>query len=373
MLKMFLRLLFVVVVVTAGVLVFQNRKLFFRPTLARLGGTSVVFDLDGAADADDVERACQVLQKRFDPTGALGVVVLPLGDEQIDVRVPRGKKHDDTVLLVRQLAARRGKLEFRIVANEDEDAIAFTEARAALERAGKEARDGWERRGEPPPQPKSLIGLTTFHVKLAGELDSSYSWAEMSPDTVTNARLSGPAMDFSTRTRVDEAVLTGTPFLHEGNLLYVRQVSDPKRLPASARPSAGTPLEFFVLVRNPQPGQEVTGDSLERIALGGAGRGHTSIEFTLDVSSGTRLHELTSRNFSMRGARTGRWQHLAVLLDGQVFALVPLYQPMRRTGQISGNFSRLDAEELVIVVRGGSLPVKLTPAPSLITTIPPAR
>src|SRR5262249_42602280 len=97
------------------------------PDVNKVGGTEVVLEVVPPADEDAVERARQVLQRRFDERGT-GVEVRRDGVKQLAVVVPNGKWHDTFVMRARRLGATRGQVEFRMLAHLTDDAVAMAVA-----------------------------------------------------------------------------------------------------------------------------------------------------------------------------------------------------------------------------------------------------
>src|SRR5206468_1538796 len=85
---------------------------------------------------------------------------------------------------IKNLIARQGKLEFRILANSTDDGPAMEAARAyyaSKDPAIADARDRELRRAalknEPPPPPRAADGSLMFTVRVGGEeTNHTYSW-----------------------------------------------------------------------------------------------------------------------------------------------------------------------------------------------------
>src|SRR4051812_41183643 len=77
---------FLVIAVVGGSVWFYP---VLRPDVTRVGGTRVVLDVQGDADA-----VAAALRRRFDPTEAEGIVIRAEG-ARVEVDVPNGRRHDE--------------------------------------------------------------------------------------------------------------------------------------------------------------------------------------------------------------------------------------------------------------------------------------
>jgi len=84
---------------------------------------------------------------------------------------------------------------------------------------------------------------------------------------------------------------------------------------------------------------------------------------------------IVSFTFDPRGAqlfasltKAHKGNHLAVLLDDDVYTAPAIKDVISKNGQISGNFTAAEAEELAKTLNSGSLPAKINPEPLAIST-----
>src|SRR5262249_32712709 len=107
--------------VAAGILVgarflYLHRHTLFRPDFDRAGGTLLFLAGEGQPSRDDLDAAADLLRRRFDPTGGLGILVAANDDGEVEFRVPRSDKHDALVDQVKRLVDRPGQIEVRVLA-----------------------------------------------------------------------------------------------------------------------------------------------------------------------------------------------------------------------------------------------------------------
>jgi len=109
----------------------------------KVGGTILVYEVDQPEPltADKSDALPQAIENRVDPDGDLSVTVRLLGKRRVEIVVPRqGNRHGEDVERIKDLIARVGNLEFRILANrhDDEDAIQIAK------KYFKEASNSWK-------------------------------------------------------------------------------------------------------------------------------------------------------------------------------------------------------------------------------------
>ena len=106
----------------------------FAPDFDKVGGTRLVYEVDqmNAPASWEMDKLVRVLTLRLDPAGNAGVKVRALGDNRVEILIP---KIDDPVRLsaIKERITIVGLLEFRIIANERHDAFAIRQARQMLE------------------------------------------------------------------------------------------------------------------------------------------------------------------------------------------------------------------------------------------------
>jgi hypothetical protein len=244
--------------------------------------------------------------------------------------------------------ATRPHLEFRIAANVADDAAAVKAARVYFDAA----------RTDPARkvalQRRASDGLPPEPLKAAREGVPGYSWFEIGPAPLRLYRLddaSEKAPGDDTWKAVAAAREKGEPMvLPIGPRTYViwsRPYSAAKRPGGKA---ADKRFEYFMLLRDPEPGKAVTGKHFAEVKPGLTDDGEECVVFKLTEQGGKRMYDLTSRN-------TGN--SLAIAVDGVVISAPTLgTAPLQNYGRIVGSFSRADVDELVAKLRADIVPPK---------------
>ena len=92
-----------------------------------------------------------------------------------------------------------------------------------------------------------------------------------------------------------------------------------------------------------------------------------SVNFKFNSRGGDLFYDLTSAN---RPNPNGSFfRHLAIILDDFIVSAPRLNEAIRSEGQISGNFTQKEVDQLVNILRSGALPATLKPQPVSENTI----
>jgi hypothetical protein len=339
------------IVVAAGIIFgsryfYVHRQELFRPDFERTGGTLLVFEIDGEPPAGGLDDLLDVLQKRFDPGGGEGVVVRVDDEGRVEIGVPSGKQHDDLVESIKRVAPRPGVIEFRIIAHNSDDEAAFTAAMTPVK---------GEKLDAPPSPPRNATGGGEFPLKSPGGLSSRYRWVLLSEAQLNMRQLDrgGLVHNPFDQPQVENSYRKGVPFApHFMN----HELMQARILPGRTDPA------FFILVREPADKENFRVGALENIRVQGLrGRGNGLVQFRLRRGEGERFLDM----WSNMGPRTGgaMFQQLLLLLDDEVLGMPMRVGSNRRDMQLYGDFNTTEAEEIVMLMRGGPLPCRLKPKP----------
>ena len=193
----------------------------------------------------------------------------------------------------------------------------------------------------------------------AAELDELFEQV----DAVTRSDLWKRAAEARGKT----LVLTGTNRV----LLYSRDCLDSKLKEEERKQKK---FEYFLLTRDPErvriPGQdkpfvkEITGNYLTSASAGRDEKNNFAVHFQFNSTGGDLFYEVTSKNLPTDEGAGGKfYRHLAIILDGQIVSAPRLNQAIRTQGQITGNFTEKEVNDLVNILRAGALPATLKPQP----------
>jgi SecD/SecF fusion protein len=277
---------------------------------------------------------------------------------------------------IKELIARVGKLEFLILANNKDDERGAEAAEQYLKGLSKEELDKYQKQGKPPPTPKEVFQITTANNQVS---DVSYSWVEIGwryrKDLgLQNKNKGGYNWMLAERARQNNTVAK-IPDQREGSrngdlYVYSRECKDQN---LSEEQRKEKQYDYFILARDPEidrQGEFVEKGKLRSITggyLNGAGRsadqtGRPCVNFQFNGTGSALFGDLTGKNVPGTGA--GKfYRHLAIVLDGQVMSAPVLQSRIDSNGQITGQFTAQDVDQLVNILRSGALPATLKPQP----------
>lgn len=332
------------VVIYAGVTLYHLRDELFRPDVNKVGGTEVVLEIEQEPNADAAEKARRVLHKRFDERGS-GVEVRLDGVKHLAVVVPNSRRHDTIVGQVRRLGPRRGRVEFRMVAQTtfDKDAMELAETKflamkdvpAKLGEAGEEL----------------VVGV--------GAAAKRYRWFSLSDGQAQEWLRYGPARGGPVKARHDR-------WTEDSGFGHVRLFGVDRGAGSAA---------YFVLCVEPDPADRIGGEGIEQVRPAGLDHNHTGrLEITFSEELAERLRRLTGPYLSSpRTTRPDEHYNLACVLDGQVVFASDLYQPIKRKQTFAAHVLPSDVEDLAAMLRGGELAVTINPMRMKENVVAPRR
>ncbi len=285
------------------------------------GGANLILEVDEVElrrqekelNADVMSQMATAINKRANPGGNKELTVRPLGTNRIEVIIP--KADPQVVEQTKRMMTRLGSLELAILAN---------------------TRDA------------KFEDL----VKRAREL----------PDDKTRVITEVPQEDGSTRSRVYGAWL---PISSDGRDLQ----NSGNQLVTAMRPDSGGQNVNHVLVSFEDESRRVTGQHLNNVYQTNDENGRLAVGFRLNYRGSNLFSNLTGNNEP--DLAEGFYRHLAIILDGAVFSAPTLNERISDSGQISGDFTREEINELIGVLKAGALEVPLKKNPVSELTISP--
>jgi SecD/SecF fusion protein len=300
-------------------------------------------------------------------------------EKNYNVGKERRQLTTEEVQRIKELISQQGSLEFRILANGQDDREAFDAAKkyfADVQKESKLAEDLKARAimGNPPPPPVATNGDKFFEVSLKnGKFKFSYSWVELGRSERQQLGLSNAAgvnaAAGSFWKTVEAARQKGetVPVPGSDSLLWSRTVLNP-RLPES---EAGKKVEYFMLTRDPLAGREITGTYLTNAFQTTGQSLQPEVGFRFNDEGGRRFHEVTSNNAPDGSGENSFKRHLAVVLDGRIESAPAINQAISNEGVIQGRFTKDEVDRYVNMLRAGALPASLKPQPASESTIGP--
>ncbi len=358
-------------------------------------------NLERVFDGPDDPTATEVKDFIRDLYGPpVGEIMDKINKHMADNQISKDPSVED-VQRIKDLVSKVGSLEFRILANSTDDAVAIADAIKLInasvgDEASKVILDA-QQKGLPPPAPretrKGEVKAKRYTIKTARGVESavSYSWVELGPTERRSLNLDNAARTDSARNaawhfarvhrneavQLPEVAGAADRFLLQGALFYSRECKD-RNLPEEERRKKE--VEYFVLTRDPEfedinsevRTKKIDGSYLVS-AYGAPGADlRPTVHFTFNTDGGNLFGSITRKNVSEdTGGAVGtqKRRHLAIILDGMVMSAPTINSEIRTQGQISGNFTQKEVDSLVNILRAGRLPATLKPQPVSESTI----
>jgi preprotein translocase subunit SecD len=343
--KKLLMLVVAIGIIGGGRFLYLNRYRLFRPNFDRTGGTLLVYQVEGQPSTESLDEAIRVLQRRFDARGETGIIVRANEDGEIEIAIPRGARHDDSVEAIKRMITIPGRLEIRIIAHKGEDDEGM--------RAATDALVGPDARKIPPPAPPI--------VKPKGALSSAtayrFHWARLSENEVYALRLDDASLhrdNLMDLRAVQSSIKTGEAFspTHAIFSLIVARLVRGEKDPVFFIPTRQEPVEGTII------SEHVVRTTLVDRPKGG----HPFLSIRLDREGSNRLWALTTQNWTSTHDPV-RKKRLAVILDDEVLVAPVILAPSRLEIQVVTTRTRTDSKDLVKLIRGGALSIRLKPEP----------
>ncbi|MFL5328882.1 MAG: protein translocase subunit SecF [Gemmataceae bacterium] len=292
-----------------------------------------------------------------------------------------GQRKDFSAEMVEEtksLIARQGSLEFRIAANEDDDARGLAAAKAYIEDPKNKAElESRARRGMAPPP-----------ITRGEEDGKTYTWMELDKPERHSMHLSNKDAAGSqlwqelAKARTDSKLVVHKATIsdnrkgksgHGSMILYSRECQN-DRLPLEDREKKK--YEYFMLLRDPERDDQghskaVTGEHLRSADVDDFEQG---VSFHFDSIGGRLFGELTGANVPTGSDSSVNltFRYLAIVLDNMVVSAPYLSSRIEDQGQIQMSGSpREDRVRLAKILRSGTLPASLKTVPVSESTIGP--
>jgi SecD/SecF fusion protein len=309
----------------------------------------------------------------------------------------------DEVEHIKEQVKKVGSLEFRILANSADDGKAIDEIKEYLAPRNvennaelKSKLEFAKENGLPPPVVEERDPVTGLMVPKAYDVEFSdkqkgkikYAWVELGRQErlslhLNNAAKDDPSKNFwyqymsqhlnePVQLPEDRGEINEKKKRLQGALFYARRVEN-RHLSKEERDAKS--IEYFVLTRLPEISPEtgkpakISGDY---ISYAGAQVDiNPSVHFQFNNAGAKLFSEITRKNVPDNRAGAEVKRHLAIILDDMVVSAPTINSVIGASGQITGNFTRKEVEDLVNVLRAGRLPATLKPEPVSENTMGP--
>ena len=276
------------------------------------GGTNLVFQVDRVAaaaagkdvDAPTMEKMVAAVNKRINPSGTEEVTVRVVGTDGIEVIVP-GADEERTQRIKNQIT-NLGDLEFCLLANTEEHQDLINQAQQTQDAKGTGVREIYRN--------KQLIA----------------KWREP-----------GKVHQKAEYKNVGDGNGTAKSRTFERN---------------------GKQITEFLVVCEPRADHRITGKDLVNTRQGQGEGGSPTVDFQFNSRGGALFGQLTGAHLPKEGS--GFKTQLAILLNDEIHSAPTINDRINGNGQISGQFSQAEIDELITVLNAGALSLPLIKQPT---------
>jgi len=331
------RIGFILLAIVASVTVLSFGKIGLGVDLR--GGTILVYEIDpskaiGAEDdgsgMSSVSSSDLIpsLIKRINPSGTQEIVIRPYGENQIEIIIPEVDQRE--VNRIKTLISQAGILRFAILANRRDHQRLIEIARTQSNEAAQSKR------------------MSRTVLDVDGKTTLGF-WALV--DREERAAEDGLR---PLRVDVSQSILRNPA---DGRMMEV---------PAGIGGADGTArwmqsigLENIQVLMAVDAQLDVTGEDLAFSSSGFDRDGSPLVRFKLNDAGAGRFLALTTNN-----APDGQHRRqLGIVLDEMLLSAPAIQSPISGDGQISGNFTTEEVNQLVQILQAGQLPAAVTKAP----------
>jgi len=269
------------------------------------GGVILVYEVDPTkhdpSQRVDMDQLVAAIMRRVNPGGQREVTVRQYGENQVEVIIPQAEQAE--LERIKRIISQTGSLEFRILCNDrDHPSI--------IEKAEKSP-----------------------HLREITAAEGNAWWVPVEK---------GQESDFAGR-----GWETADSGKGDGEIHW-RTITDER---------GNKTLEVLVY----QDPHHVKGDYLIDVRPGFDRRGRICAEFAFNSEGAQKFSYLTSEH--VPDPVSGFRRRLGIILNGALYSAPNIESTISDRGEITGNFTRQDVDDLVRVLKAGQLPAALTQQP----------
>ena len=300
------------------------------PTLGISTGTDAApDDGSGIPRKNNITSADLIpsLISRINPAGTQEIAIRPYGENQIEIIIPAIDQRE--VDRIKETISQAGILRFAILGNTRDHGRLIELARSQAEQSSQRQRLN-----------KTILDIDGKTIGF---------WALVDREVKSNKD-----GIFPLRVDVSRSIVRNPA---DGRLLEIPpQVFGPEGL-AIWMKSIG--LEKIQVLMAVDAQIDVTGEDLAFAATGFDNDGSPCVRFKLTDAGSGRFLVLTTNN-----APDGQHlRFLGIVLDDKLLSAPSIRSPIQGDGQITGNFTTEEVEDLVGILKAGQLPAALTKQP----------
>jgi SecD/SecF fusion protein len=338
----------------AALAVMDLSKFKLGPDLS--GGTILIYRVQDALNVD-LEEMLPALKERLDPAGLKNYVIRPLGNDRIEVVMP--KAEIDEVENVKLRISTVGQLDFRIVADRRKHGVVM-----------EGAEEYWDQKRLQVGKEAVFVPYGLWEPVLKGGTSADKDLVDK------GAKAEGLQVEDEVWFRAVETVaqvkitddkyatkeVGGRKFVlcrwSPGELAF-----NPEQVLLKKDDDTGEHYALMFLDR-----YNVTGEFLTRVDQQLDDNNRIALNFNFNDEGANRFRQLTTEYKPDGDYR----YHLGIILDGRLRSAPTLNAVISNSGIISGNFTQTEIKALERILESGKLPYALEKDPVQERTIGPS-
>jgi SecD/SecF fusion protein len=338
----------------AALAVWDPSKFKLGPDLS--GGTILIYRVQNPANVN-LEEMLPALKERLDPAGLKNYVIRPLGNDRIEIVMP--KAEIDEVENVKLRISTVGQLDFRIVADRRKHGVVI-----------ESAEEYWD-------QKRLQVGKEAFFVPY-GVWEPVLKAGTSADKELVDKGAKEPGLRvedevwFRPVETVAQVKITDDKYATKeiGGRKFVLSRWTPGELAFSP--------EQVLLKKDEESGEHyalmfldrhnVTGEFLTRVDQQLDDNNRVALNFNFNDEGANRFRQLTTEYKPDGDYR----YHLGIILDGRLRSAPTLNAVISNSGIISGNFTTTEIKALERILESGKLPYALEKDPVQERTIGPS-
>ena len=319
------------------------------------GGVIMIYEIDEEATKEqlgnqaegqggeiDSDNLAQQIRRRINPGGVSEIVVRPYGPRQVEIIIPNVEEAE--IEYYKGVIERTGQLEFFIVASprDERHRAMINKATADVAQVSNTVSDD---KGD------TIGRWVPVGIKPADrDNPTTYRGIQLEQGDILRARKPG-SQEF---VLVDNQAVSNALGRSESTL-------------KSAFDSLGY-RDLQVLMKvDPNERRNVKGQHVARAGESSDQLGNPAVSFWMNGPGATLLGALTSQNLPDDDRNFAR--RMAIIMDNQVLSAPALRGHIRERGEITGDFTREEVQELVNVLNAGKLPAVMRKDPISVNVV----
>ncbi len=336
-----------------------QRRVNLRLGLDLQGGLQILMQVspDSAAKMKpgDLERAAAIIETRVNALGVTEPLVQTQGSDKIVVELPGVSDPD----LAKRTVGQTALLEFIYAADRPgEPSLRPGDKVVTSWRVSGQLYDELDPADQKPVRKVITGTLTTGQLPMPSATPAE--GRATSPLTAATAVTATNSVTGTASAAEDESITAaGAPMTEQAapsTALVTATQGITATPPTTVTVSATATVTATPGVSETVASEEwvfptvITGDYLSQAAVGLDQFNKPSVNFVLSTEGGSRMQRFTKNHID---------EVMAIALDGVIISAPVVRDAIADSGEISGNFTRPEAESLVAQLRSGALPVSL--------------